>query len=229
MDATRSRPEYVNDVFEVLEWLGVEWHSGPRSTDEFERDFTLARRRDLYRDELEAARGQGLMVYACRCTRRELAGGRACECRAAALPYRSGETSLRVHVPEGTTVTVDSEPIDLASRMGDFVVWRRDDLPAYHLASVIEDRDHGVTDIVRGRDLLESSAAQLFLADALGAAGFGRARLIHHDLLADQEGAKLSKSQVTRGQPLPRTREQYADIVQVATRYGARWGITPPP
>jgi glutamyl-tRNA synthetase len=78
--------------------------------------------------------------------------------------------------------------------MGDFVIWRRDDLPSYQLVSVIEDRDLGTTHIVRGEDLLASTAAQIFLAPALGADTLVTAFYLHHPLLTDVNGVKLSKS-----------------------------------
>ncbi len=82
--------------------------------------------------------------------------------------------------------------------MGDFIVWRRDDLPAYQLVSVVEDRDLGTTHIVRGRDLLASSAAQVFLADSIGASNVAAATYVHHELITDSDGRKLSKTQISR-------------------------------
>ena len=76
---------------------------------------------------------------------------------------------------------------------------RREDLPAYQLVSVVDDRDLGVTHIVRGRDLLPSSAAQVHLAPWLEAEGVAQATYVHHDLVTDASGAKLSKSTLGHG------------------------------
>lgn len=233
MDATRSRPEYVHDVFRVLDWLGVRWDFGPRDPDDFERNFSSQHRREFYRAELEAARERGLAVYACTCSRRSLGdviptGGCSGACRDRGISFVPGRTSLRVHVPADTTVLVADETIRLALVMGDFVVWRRDDLPAYHLASVVEDREWNVTHVVRGRDLLQSTAAQLFLADRLGAQAFATARFIHHDLLLGPDGDKLSKSQASRGAPLAATDAELQRLTAAASRIGQEWGISPP-
>jgi glutamyl-tRNA synthetase len=99
-----------------------------------------------------------------------------------------------VHVPIGTTISVNDVKIHLDLELGDFVIWRRDDLPAYQLVSVIEDRDLGTTHIVRGADLLTSTAAQIFIASSLGADNVVTANYVHHSLLADASGVKLSKS-----------------------------------
>ncbi len=232
MDAARSRREYVDDVFRVLHWLGVDWDTGPRDPMDFERHFSTQHRREYYRAELAAGRDRGLEVYACACSRRDLGdtiptGGCPGSCRQRQLEFSPGHTALRVQVPHGTTVAVANEVIPLDRVMGDFVVWRRDDLPAYHLASVIEDRDHHVTHVVRGTDLLQSTAAQLFLADHLDAHRFTAARFIHHDLLTGPDGGKLSKSQALRGAPLPHTDAERHHLVATAIRIGQPWGITP--
>jgi glutamyl/glutaminyl-tRNA synthetase len=120
-------------------------------------------------------------------------------CRAFSRGHIPGETALRAVVTQGTVVAVDGANIDLATEMGDFIVWRRDDLPAYQLVSVVEDRDLGTTHIVRGKDLLVSSAAQIFLAPALAASNVADATYVHHPLINDAEGRKLSKSSLPKG------------------------------
>jgi glutamyl-tRNA synthetase len=101
---------------------------------------------------------------------------------------------LRVHVPTDTTISINGVDLHLDLELGDFVIWRRDDLPAYQLVSVVEDRDLGTTHIVRGEDLLASTAAQIFIASSLGADNLVTAHYVHHPLLTDVSGAKLSKS-----------------------------------
>lgn len=197
-DTGRYRREYAEDIFATLHAMSIEWTIGPRDVDDFEASWSQARKTDYYRAQLSAARDAGLHVYACACTRTlqrgPATGGCAGGCRRRERELIPGKTSLRVAVDAETLVAVGGRRVDLAREMGDFVVWRRDDLPAYQLVSVIEDRDLGVTHIVRGEDLTASSAAQLHLAPWLGAVTLTRAVIVHHELLVDESGAKLSKS-----------------------------------
>jgi glutamyl-tRNA synthetase len=79
--------------------------------------------------------------------------------------------------------------------MGDFVIWQRNGEPAYQLASLVDDEEYGMDCIVRGSDLLPSTAAQMWLAERLGYPHFRQARFLHHGLLLDKGGGKLSKSE----------------------------------
>ena len=85
-----------------------------------------------------------------------------------------------------------AQSVNLAQILGDFVVWKKDDTPAYNLASLVDDEILGVNLLVRGEDLLACSAAQKYMAQMLGY-GFENANFIHHGLLA-HGGKKLSKS-----------------------------------
>ena len=196
-DASRYRREYVEGIFESLRALGITWDIGPRDPEDFETRWSQRARTDYYRSQLAAA--SSLDTYACTCSRSMAAalgtGGCTGGCRGKGTPLTPNASALRVHVPEGTIIDVDGVDVDLATAMGDFVIWRRDDLPAYQLVSVIEDRDLGTTHIVRGEDLLASSAAQILLARHLGAPNVVDATYIHHPLLVDSLGRKLSKSQ----------------------------------
>lgn len=205
-DAARYRREYAEDIFATLRDMGIAWTIGPRDVDDFERHWSQRSKAEYYREQLHEAIDRGLPVYACACSRVQQAGpasgGCAGGCRDRSLPLEPGRTALRVAVDIGTQVSIGDEVVPLAEEMGDFVIWRRDDLPAYQLVSVVEDRDLGITHIVRGRDLLASSAAQVHLAQWMGAANVAEAVYVHHELVADATGAKLSKSTLsaTRGQ-----------------------------
>jgi glutamyl-tRNA synthetase len=232
MDAPRARPEYVDDIFSVLDWLGIVDLAGPRSADEFTAVHSSRHRMDAYRRAVEELQGSRLEVYACACSRSSLtgpaSGGCPGHCRSRGLEYVHGQTALRVHVPLGTTVDVDGFGVDLAASMGDFVVWRRDDLPAYQLASLVDDEALGITHIVRGRDLLPSTAAQRFLAGGLGASGFQHATVVHHELVTDPGGGKLSKSQAGSGVPLNRSAATRRLVHETARSLGSTVGISPP-
>ena len=194
-DAARYRREYVEDIFAVLAARDLPWEIGPRDVSEFEAHFSQCRRTEYYRAELRSA---SINTYVCTCSRSiqhgPPTGGCAGGCRHAGTPWRPGETALRAVVPEGTLIAVGPESVRLDEALGDFIVWRRDDLPAYQWVSVIEDRDLGTTHIVRGADLLPSTAAQIFLARAIGARNVAEATYVHHDLVLDAHGTKLSKS-----------------------------------
>jgi glutamyl/glutaminyl-tRNA synthetase len=191
----------------------------------------MRQRTERYRSELREAQARGLELYACRCSRSSMSGpasgGCPGGCRTRGDDYAVGETSIRAHVPPGTIVLVEEVPVDVAGEIGDVIVWRRDDLPAYHLASIVEDRDLGVTDIVRGEDLRASTAVQLFLAPYLNADAFARVRFVHHPLVTDANGAKLSKSQAASGRPLDRSPQVRSQVWDVARALGARHGIAP--
>lgn len=229
VDADRYRPEYVDDMFRVLRWLDIQWHAGPRDTAEFEACFSMRDRTQYYRDVLHGWISQ-LDTYACECSRSDLRAARSLTCvrgcRSRELTLTPGESALRLHVPIGTTTDLSGRSIDLAAEMGDFVLWRRDDRPSYQLASLIEDRDLEVTHVVRGSDLLPSTAAQLHIACAVSVASFRDAVFVHHPLIADAAGNKLSKSQLDTG-PLTTSDALADEIVRVATELAAKAGITP--
>ena len=197
-DAARYRREYAEDIFRTLRAMDIEWQIGPADVEDFEEHWSQRRRTDHYRAELIAAQDHGLLTYACSCSRTQqrgaASGGCSGGCRDRDLTWEPGVTAVRVVVPVGMTVHVGEREVRLDEAMGDFIVWRRDDLPAYQLVSVVEDRDLRTTHIVRGIDLLESTAAQIFLAASVDAPNVAEATYVHHELITDEWGGKLSKS-----------------------------------
>ena len=99
------------------------------------------------------------------------------------LRVPDGETSVRRSAPRGASYIVGQD-------FGDFVIWRRDDVPAYQLALVVDDAAMQITEVVRGADLLKSTARQLLLTRALGLAA---PAYYHCDLLRDASGVRLAK------------------------------------
>jgi glutamyl-tRNA synthetase len=198
-DSGRARPEFVEDVFRQLDWLGIDWDEGPSGVEDFFRNHSQTLRRDRYRAVTDSLMERGL-VYPCTCSRKEIldAFGHGIypgRCRRGPVRPRP-DFALRLLVEEDAVVRVGGESVPLARRMGDFVVWRKDGLPAYQLASLVDDIDHRMNLVVRGADLLDSTAAQLYLASRLDGegAGFRRARFLHHSLVRGPGGGKLSKS-----------------------------------
>ncbi len=185
LDTERSRPEYFEDIFATLGWLGFRWEHGPQTVEEF---------RAHYRQELHLARYRRhldqIPKYLCECTRSQVRARTSApydgHCRRKQLHWQGGKTQWRYYA---------TDPAQ------DVVLWRKDDFPSYHLASLSDDLALGVNLIVRGEDLREASEVQKLLAHHLGVAGqaFEAAILWHHPLVLDPQGEKLSKSQPQNG------------------------------
>lgn len=202
LDAQRKRSEFVEDIFETLDWLGLDYDEGPVGPDEFERVYSQRCRLDLYREALDRLGGDE-SLFACGCTRgtvRSASDGlHPSSCRARGLSREAENVAWRVATPVGAPVEwadADraSRSVDLHNSMRDFVVRRKDGLPAYQLASLVDDSHFGVNYIVRGEDLLDSTAAQFHLAKLLGEARFSDTSFVHHSILYADDGTKLSKS-----------------------------------
>jgi glutamyl-tRNA synthetase len=189
LDADRKRPEYVADIFESLEWLGLDWDEGPRSQENFEKNWSQHRRLPLYFKALEKLRDTGLL-FACRKSRRDLApfgGDYPPEFRNQNLSLDDPDVAWRIRTP---LLSGEGQGVGLP----DFVVRRRDGIPAYQLASLVDDLHFGVTHVVRGADLEASTQAQIYLAECLGETNFLKIKFLHHPLITDAQGEKLSKS-----------------------------------
>jgi glutamyl/glutaminyl-tRNA synthetase len=196
LDRDRCKEAYVDDVFASLAWLGIEPDGGPSGVADFYARFSQTARFDTYRAALERMRENGAALFACDCSRKQLAGMEVYPgtCRTRGLDELLPQTAVRIAVPDHTDIAVGDETVALDRTMGDFIVWRRDNVPAYQLVSVVEDERLGVNLVIRGNDLLTSSAAQRFLAPFLGARTFSAASVIHHDLILRHDGGKFSKS-----------------------------------
>lgn len=197
LDSNRCRPEYIEDIFRQLDWLGLDWDEGPSGPEDFHRHHSQRLRRERYREMVDSLR-ESDSLFACTCSRKEIqqrspSGLYPGTCRH--LGHRpTAAHALRLLVESGAGFSTGGQPLDLSRALGDFVIWRRDDQPAYQLASLVDDLDDRINLLVRGEDLQISSAAQLYLAAKLGRDEFARATFIHHPLLLGGDGRKLSKS-----------------------------------
>lgn len=223
-DIARIREAYLADVFRAIDWLDVEIDDGPSGPRDFHARWSMSHRMDRFagaRDRLMA--GQHQEVFVCACSRVQLGPDRTCVagCRQQDVPLAPGRSALRISVPQGAGHTLALSP-------GDHVLWRRDGLPAYQLGSVVADEDLGVTAIVRGVDLLGSSALQLHLAHLLPAPGFANVDLRHHELVTAPDGRKLSKSAGAGATPLVHTAALRREVFQRAARAAAAIGIERP-
>lgn len=203
LDNDRKRPEYVDDLFQTLHWLAIDWQEGPKDATELEQKWSQIHRIPLYVAALERLVAQGL-VYACRCSRKDMAAWKspnnpAHSCRNGAIGLDTKDVAWRLRIPTETTVIMktlqgNQEALRPDELLPDPIVRRRDGIPAYQIASVCDDHYFGIDLIVRGEDLRASTAVQLFIAHQLGYTGFCNATFHHHPLLTDADGAKWSKS-----------------------------------
>lgn len=203
LDAPRVREAYVQDIFTTLRWLDIHWNLGPENPDEQHRIYSQQLRIPRYQELLDALAKTG-HVFACTCSRKDIAqnskdGQYPGTCRLKQLPLDTPDAAWRLHTPQNTIIhfsdaLLGNVSIDLGSESRDFIVRRRDGVPAYHIASLADDVDHGINGIVRGADLLTSTAAQLYLSDLVGATSFRQTVFYHHPILQDTAGDKLSKS-----------------------------------
>jgi glutamyl-tRNA synthetase len=192
LDPPRETPGAADAFLRDHEWLGLDFDEGP---------FHQSRRSDLYDDalaRLEAASA----TYPCTCSRKDIerlsreeagdGGPRypgTCRTRSA-RPERAAAIRFRFDEPSPGFEDAIAGPVPAGIARGDFVLRRADGLYNYHLAVVVDDLDMGITEIVRGRDLLVSTARHIGLARALGGTPPTYA---HVPLILDARGEKLSK------------------------------------
>ena len=211
LDAPRARPEYLADIFDTLAWLGINWDSGPADSGEQATIYSQVLHSTRYDTLIDQLIATGL-VYACECSRRALAE-RPCPCRSLVIPLSQPDTALRIITPAAPIVIQDfqagSLEVSLQQYMPDFIIRRRDGIAAYQIASLADDLDSDINLIIRGQDLLPSTAAQLYLTSLVGADSFFQTTFYHHPLLTDEKGLKLSKS--AGSYSLKAMREQHAD------------------
>ena len=282
-DVPRYRKQYVENIFRVLDMLGIDFDGGPGEVEEFETKFSSKFRLGAYTNALKRLEQKGV-CYACECShsmKNSFKNGIYTRvCAKKNLKFKKDETAMRLSTIDGAQILVgqnlinfdalrgdadglanqtsgfcgneqttqngtanglknsadlvgsgrekpdgekfspnaaenlnssnlgvlnltdeaafemekfaQAQSINLAQILGDFVVWKKDDTPAYNLASLVDDEMLGVNLLVRGEDLLACSAAQKYMAQMLGY-DFAGANFIHHGLLA-HGGKKLSKS-----------------------------------
>lgn len=209
LDAERMRLDYLDDIFRTLDWLGIEWDEGPSSVEDFQQNWSQLHRLDLYQNALEKLRHTEGCIYTCQCSRKQIKeasvnGLYPQTCRYKNLDFDEKEMAWRIHVPESATVSFKNYDLKeksivniqstISNTVGDFVVRQKNGLPAYQVASVVDDTHFGVNFIVRGSDLWTSTAAQIFVAEQLERTEFTESLFIHHSLLTNEQGEKLSKS-----------------------------------
>jgi glutamyl/glutaminyl-tRNA synthetase len=203
LDKARRRVTFLDDIFTSLEWLGIDYDEGPSGVKDFLQHWSQHTRLDRYQAALDELRDGG-HLFACTCSRRQIQerspdGSYRGHCRLRGLDFMAPKTAWRIMVPNQTEISLrdwrwGTRSLNLSGYMGDFVVRQKNGLPAYQVASLVDDVDFGINFIVRGEDLLSSTAAQLFLARQLDRPVFTRSIFWHHRLWKNERGEKLSKS-----------------------------------
>lgn len=207
LDRDRCKPQYQSDMLEDLTWFGFRWQEGPDVGGEF-GPYLQCDRMAFYRQIWHQLCQSGV-IYPSPHSRKDVA-------RALSAPHEGdrevifpvqlrpdrwersdepGEVNWRFRVPDGEKVSFLDGNLGLQSFVagkdfGDFIVWRRDGFPSYELAVVVDDGLMEISEVVRGEDLLLSTAKQILLYQALGweVPGF-----YHCPLVRDKQGRRLAK------------------------------------
>lgn len=208
LDQQRSRPEFYAAMLEDLAWLGIRWHEGPDIGGPY-APYSQSERHPLYLAAWRKLRDSGFL-YPCNCSRRELAltanaphedsdeplyPGTCRPLGVQPLPESPSGHNWRFRVPDGEPITFHDhhfgpQQFTAGTDFGDFLVWRRDDVPSYQLACVVDDAAMRITEVVRGADLLKSTARQILLYRALG---LKPPDWYHCPLITDEKGRRLAK------------------------------------
>jgi glutamyl/glutaminyl-tRNA synthetase len=211
IDAVRAKMDFVQAMLEDMRWLGLRWQEGPDCGGPY-GPYDQSKRGAIYAAAFEQLRSAG-HVYPCRCSRKDIQ-------RAMRAPHAGEEEPVYPGTCRPQTTTVpnpgaephgkahwrfrvrDGESIEfvdgyfgpqhfVAGRdFGDFIVWRNDGVPSYQLSVVVDDAAMRMTEVVRGADLLLSTARQLLLYRALG---FPAPAFYHCPLVTDTQGIRLAK------------------------------------
>ena len=208
LDPQRSRLDYARLIEDDLSWLGLDWDEGGVDGAGPSAPYMQSMRSDIYEHYLTQLHLTGL-TYPCRCTRADIRATQAPHqtdgrivyagtCRPASLPSPWVEPerpcAVRIAVPdreiEFTDTLCGAQSVNLSAHCGDFVLRRADKAWAYQLAVVVDDALMGITEVVRGNDLLLSTAQQLYLYSLLRLPAPAHA---HLPLVCNAAGQRLSK------------------------------------
>ena len=209
LDPQRCRPEFVQAMYEDLHWLRIRWSEGPDCGGPY-ATYSQSERREYYLAAWRKLRDEGL-IYPCTCSRKDVAQAAAapnnelddeplypgkCRNRTDATQFSSpAGVNWRFRVPDAEEISFVDQRLGAQTYVagkdfGDFLVWRRDDIPAYQLAVVVDDAAMAITEVVRGEDLLKSTARQILLYHALG---LQVPQFYHCELVRDASGMRLAK------------------------------------
>ena len=204
LDSARLKRDCLEDIFLQLEWLGLEYDSGPQGPEEHLKHYSQSLKIEDYRETLSSLR-ELRSLYACQCSRkRYLAisedGLYPKTCRDKKLDLDQPEIIWRFKSEsEALSDTLffegSSEEDSSSKPLGDAVLLRRNGIPSYQISSLVDDMKNRSTLIVRGIDLYPSSLFQQTVAEKLEWATFSEICFVHHSLLKDSTGKKYAKSE----------------------------------
>ena len=204
LDSARLKRDCLEDIFLQLEWLGLEYDSGPQGPEEHLKHYSQSLKIEDYREALSSLR-QLRSLYACQCSRKQYLaisedGLYPKTCRDKKLDLDQPEIIWRFKSEsEALSDTLffegSSEEDSSSKPLGDAVLLRRNGIPSYQIASLVDDMKNRSTLIVRGIDLYPSSLFQQTVAEKLGWATFSEICFVHHSLLKDSTGKKYAKSE----------------------------------
>lgn len=209
LDKSRCRSEYVEAAMRDLRSFGLSWQEGPDMGGPFE-PYVQSERVPWYLEIWRRLHASG-RIYPCSLSRKDVRGAlsapHAIDFDPVFPPHlrppkKSGEDALspgstnwRFQVPDGKAVTFNDgrcgpQSFVAGQDFGDFLVWRKDGCPSYELAVVADDLAMKITEVVRGEDLLKSTARQLLIFEALAA---DAPAYYHCELILDCKGRRLAK------------------------------------
>lgn len=239
LDPQRCKREYADQIEEDYRWLGLDWDRGGSAGGDA---YYQSNRDDIYAEALETLR-QNHLIYPCFCTRNQLHAASAPHATDGTTLYpgtcrnltpaeqteraKTRKPAMRVKVPDETVSFTDhimgTYTQNLAQACGDFILRRSDGVFAYQLAVVVDDARMGVTEVVRGADLLSSTARQLYLYRLLG---LPAPKFAHCPLLLAPDGRRLSKRD--GDQSLENLRAKYT-AEEIVGRLAFAYGLQPEP
>ena len=208
LDYTRCTDEYIAAAIDDLQWLGLTWAEGPDCGGESGPYFQSQRTESYLQAWQELAAKK--IIYPSPHSRRDVEDATLAPHAPVGaeplfpvnlrpddwtIPATPGCTPWRFRVPDGRAIEFIDQNVGLVKRIagvdfGDFVVWRRDNLAAYELAVVVDDHHMGIGEVVRGKDLLTSTARQLLLYEALG---WEPPQFFHTNLIVGPDSKRLAK------------------------------------
>jgi glutamyl/glutaminyl-tRNA synthetase len=194
-DALRIRPEYVDDIFRVLDWMGISWNSGPTHAQDFYQNYSQQLRKPAYELLIQNLADKALL-FDCGCSRNQLSLGKhhvLCNTNQTQLPIAKRikmVKPIQIALNDGflgpTTFVLHNFP--------EPIIEKKDGFAAYSVCSLADDIANDINLIVRGSDLLEQTALQIHLASLIGNSSFSKTIFFHHPLMLNNIGEKLSKS-----------------------------------
>lgn len=201
LDQERSDPAFVEDIFDTLSFMQIPWDKGPENSKDFYSNHSQLSRKSIQDELLNELRNSN-KIFGCTCSRSQLRRHHTesypGHCRDHHFDPDTVHTAWRIITDDRKLhikcIDQRTKETSLDLSMKDFIVRRKDGIASYQLASLADDLYFGVDLIVRGQDLWPSTLAQIYLADSLGHTNKYNCHFLHHTLIRDEQGNKLSKS-----------------------------------